>query len=199
MQKSLNLLLKEEKYSLMVSYLNSHPINNLEYNPKLGYILMDYKRKKDNNSTSIEYSLPEFFNVKFMDNLLDNKEEAIEIMEHFKKTNKGALKEFLLSHLSKKDISMSLLAKQTGYTKQTISKIINGQLFPKKKTLFAIVLAFGLNLDEAKEVLSYAGYTFNPTDPMDVVIEGAITYGYNIMDTNYILYSLDLDTFYIEE
>ena len=190
-------LLKEEKYSLIVNYLKEHPIDNLEYDVKKGYILIDYKKKRKNTSNEInaEYSLPDFFDVRFIDSLANDNKKAIEVMEFFKKTNKGALKEALLSHLAKKDMSMSELGIATGYSKQTISKIINGQIVPKRKTMLAIVLALRLNIDEAKELLSYSGYIFNPTDPFDVVIEGAITYGYNFSNTNFILASLGLDTF----
>ncbi|RIA78034.1 helix-turn-helix protein [Anaeroplasma bactoclasticum] len=194
-----NLFENEEKYSKIIKYLNENPIDNLEFNPKKGYILIDYNPKvKSKNDGDTLHSLPKFFDIRFMDKLAGDKKEAIEIMEYFKKTNKGALKENLMNYLKKTDLSMEKLGKEACVSKQTISKIINGQLTPRKKTIFGLAFAFKLNLKETEELLSYGGYTFNPTDPFDVVVEGAITYGYDLEETNYILEKLNLDTFGIK-
>lgn len=62
---------------------------------------------------------------------------------------------------------------------------------PKKKTVFAFILALELNETEAEEMLRKAGYAFSPT-LMDKIILWCVRHGqYNVITINEILFNYD--------
>ena len=56
---------------------------------------------------------------------------------------------------------------------------------PQKQTILPILIALRLNIDEAEDLLSRAGYTFSPSDRTDIIyrycIENSI-FDFNVID-----------------
>ena len=78
-------------------------------------------------------------------------------------------------------------------TKSVFSKIKNNPEYkPTKPTVAGFVLALGLSLDEAKEMLSKAGYSLSRSNKFDIILEWFITNKiYNIFDINEVLLEYD--------
>ncbi len=58
------------------------------------------------------------------------------------------------------------------------SKIISTRNYqPKKDTVFAFIIFFKLNLEEAEDLMIKAGYFFNPSSRYDTLIKNFITEG----------------------
>ena len=50
------------------------------------------------------------------------------------------------------------------------SKLRRRDYTPGKSTVLALIIAMELDMSEAKELLSYAGYAINPNNPTDVIV-----------------------------
>ena len=104
--------------------------------------------------------------------------------------------QMLLRMISERGMTNAEVYKKANQDKKLFSKIkkdINYQ--PKKKTAMAFALALELNMDEAKDLLAWAGYAFSPSSYFDRVIQYCIeTKEYNIYEVEVILYDLGLET-----
>lgn len=104
--------------------------------------------------------------------------------------------QMLLRLIKEKGMTNAQVYKKANQSKQNFSKIKNDKDYqPQKKTAMAYALALELNLDESKDLLARAGYTFSPSNDFDRVIEYCIeTREYNIIEIEIILYDLGLET-----
>ena len=76
--------------------------------------------------------------------------------------------------------------KDAGIDRRLFSKIRSDVYYhPQKQTILPILIALRLNIDEAEDLLSRAGYTFSPSDRTDIIykfcIENSI-FDFNIID-----------------
>ena len=76
--------------------------------------------------------------------------------------------------------------KDAGIDRRLFSKIRSDVSYhPQKQTILPILIALRLNIDEAEDLLSRAGYTFSPSDRTDIIykfcIENSI-FDFNIID-----------------
>lgn len=82
---------------------------------------------------------------------------------------------------------------KAGITKSVFSKIKNNPEYkPTKPTVAGFVLALELSLDEAKEMLSKAGYSLSHSSKFDIILEWFIeNKNYSIFDINEVLLEYD--------
>lgn len=102
--------------------------------------------------------------------------------------------EKLLSLIDAKGFTDTEVYKRANVDRKAFSKIrCNVNYQPKKKTALAFVLALGLNLDEAIDLLGRAGLAFSPSDKRDVIVQYCIIHEiYNIFDVDALLFNYDL-------
>lgn len=118
-----------------------------------------------------------------------------EILDTLDSSYKIEFGQKLFDYLEKLKISQSEAARRSCVSRQTMSKLIRSQTAPSRATIYAIIIGLELNIDEAKELLEYAGYTFRTNKKEDLIVMAAIMskYKYNVLDVNRILYDNDFD------
>lgn len=101
--------------------------------------------------------------------------------------------EMLLRKISERGITNAQCYNKANITKSVFSKIKNDPSYkPTKPTVAGFVLALGLSLDEAKEMLGKAGYSLSRSSEFDIILEWFITNKiYNIFDINEVLLEYD--------
>lgn len=73
--------------------------------------------------------------------------------------------------------------------RRTFSKLRKKDYKPAKRTVLALIIGMELNMEEAKELLMYAGYAFMPSDGLDQIVSFFIERGnYDIFDVNETLF-----------
>ena len=78
----------------------------------------------------------------------------------------------LFRHIDEKGLSNADVYKKAGIDRKLFSKIqCSPDYKPAKKTAIALALALELNLDEAKDLISRAGYAFSPSSVFDLIIQ----------------------------
>ena len=86
--------------------------------------------------------------------------------------------------------------KRANVDRKLFSKIKKGDGYhPKKSTVLAFVIALELNLDEAKDLLSSAGYALSPGSRTDLIVQFFIEEeNYDIFELNEVLFAFDEPT-----
>ncbi|MCQ2508249.1 MAG: macro domain-containing protein [Dorea sp.] len=104
--------------------------------------------------------------------------------------------QMLFRLIDEKGISGPTLYKKANINKKLYSKIKNNPDYqPGKKTIFALALALELNLDQAIDLLSRAGYAFSPTSSLDRIVRCCFEEKfYNLYEIECLLYDLLEDT-----
>lgn len=102
--------------------------------------------------------------------------------------------DILLKHIAKKDLDRVTVYTRANLDRKRFSKLINGRFVtPSKNMVLALVIGLRLDIEEAKEFMSYAGYAFNPSDRTDRVVLYNMNKGnYDIDRINFDLYDNDL-------
>lgn len=86
--------------------------------------------------------------------------------------------EYLRRLMNRKGITSSdIYDSRTGIDRQYLNKILNNKIKPSKQKLFALMLAMKLNIDEAKDFLNYAGFSFSENEISDLVVRFCIENG----------------------
>lgn len=101
--------------------------------------------------------------------------------------------EMLARKIEERGMSNAECYNKANTTKSVFSKIKNNPEYkPTKPTVAGFVLALGLPLDEAKEMLSKAGYSLSRSNKFDIILEWFITNKtYSIFDINEVLLEYD--------
>ena len=101
--------------------------------------------------------------------------------------------EMLARKIEERGMSNAECYNKANATKSVFSKIKNNPGYkPTKPTVAGFVLALGLSLDEAKEMLGKAGYSLSRSSKFDIILEWFITNKiYNIFDINEVLLEYD--------
>lgn len=100
--------------------------------------------------------------------------------------------ELLFDLIDLKGLSDVEVYKRANMDRKHFSKIRNKAYIPGKKTVMALAIALGLNLDESMEFLKRAGYTFSHASKFDVIMEYFISNRiYDIYKINEVLFEYD--------
>lgn len=90
--------------------------------------------------------------------------------------------------MRKKDFSSAEVYNRANMDRRYFSKIMNRQVKkPSKNTILALVIGLQLNCNEAVELMSLAGYGYNPSDETDIIVF------YNIEKANYDIIKINMD------
>lgn len=95
----------------------------------------------------------------------------------------------LLEYMRKRQLSNVEVYKMAQLDRRLFSKIVSDRAYkPSKDTCIAIALALCLNLEDAKDLLSRAGYTLSHSVKRDIAIEYFFKEAvYSVIDANEIL------------
>ena len=84
--------------------------------------------------------------------------------------------------------------KRAGIDRKLFSKIRTDKNYhPKIRVVYAFIFVLRLNLDDARDLLTSAGYSISPASKFDLVMEFCIMEGYDIDTVNGILYEMGMD------
>jgi hypothetical protein len=85
--------------------------------------------------------------------------------------NQETFSECLLKLIDKKEMTDSQVYQKAMIDRRLFSKIrSNTNYHPRKRTVFAFIIALGLDLSEAGHLLGLAGYAFNKADISDLIV-----------------------------
>ncbi|NLB53760.1 MAG: hypothetical protein GX808_12620 [Syntrophomonadaceae bacterium] len=127
------------------------------------------------SATGVRYSLDH----STLDSLQDRIQYVMKGMIPFKT--------LLSSHITKSRFrSDPEFYHKCGISRQHFSKIMGRELYiPKKKTVMAMALTLRLSLEDTKELLASAGFTFVKSDKTDIVVHYCIEHQlYDLDDVN---------------
>lgn len=115
--------------------------------------------------------------------------------EFMQQPSQESFSEKLLRIIDKKGLKDTEVYKKANIDRKLFSKIRKKSYRPGKKTAFALLLALKLNVDEATDLLSYAGIAFAPNELMDMIVKGCLENEiYNVLRVNEILFAYNVET-----
>lgn len=97
--------------------------------------------------------------------------------------------EYLQQLINKKGMTNSEVYSNSDMDKKYFSKLINGKINPPKLRVLSLAIGMKLNLDETKDLLTYAGYALAPNNKSDLIFQ------YYISKGKYDIYEIDIALF----
>ena len=102
----------------------------------------------------------------------------------------------LLRMIDERGMTDPEVYKRANLDRKLFSKIrCNQDYIPKKKTIIALAIALGLNLDDTKDLLASAGLVLTNNSKADVIVSFCIENGiYDIYEVNALLFKFHQST-----
>lgn len=120
---------------------------------------------------------------------LENKISLEELLNMVEPTFSDKLFQIIVE----KDLNEVDVYKKANIDRRLFSKLRNKDYKPSKNTILALIISLKLNAEEARNLLSYAGYNLAPNDKTDVIVGFFLEkQEYDICKINEVLYRYDL-------
>lgn len=120
---------------------------------------------------------------------LENKISLEELLNMIEPTFSDKLFQIIVQ----KDLNEVDVYKKANIDRRLFSKLRNKDYKPSKNTILALIISLKLNTEEARNLLSYAGYNLAPNDKTDVIVGFFLEKKeYDIYKINEVLYRYDL-------
>ena len=112
--------------------------------------------------------------------------------EFVKEENKESFSDRLFALINKKGLRDTEVYKKANLDRRLFSKLRKREYTPHKKTIFALILALELNMDEAVDLLQYAGLAFKPNSITDIAVKWYLSNKkYDVIELNIFLVEHD--------
>ncbi len=100
--------------------------------------------------------------------------------------------EMLLNIMKEKNLENTEVYKKAQIDRRLFSKIISNMFYaPSRETVFCLIIALKLNIEEATDFLATAGFAFRRNNLTDIIVEYFIRFGfYDIFALNEVLKSM---------
>ena len=178
-------MLSQQLYAALQAYLEKY------YQPKQCTCLdIDLSEPHQESCASIELSDEEPF---------EHYEEQEKILystsfdkwpEFHPQIDKQTFYEKIIAIINKKGLDEVKVYNAAQLDRRLFSKLRKANYHPGKNTVIALALALQLNLDEALDLLHYAGYALSANSEFDVIIKFCLEKGiYDIFEVNEALYT----------
>lgn len=106
-----------------------------------------------------------------------------------------SLSDMLEKYLEEMGLKKSVVIKNSELSEIYAYQIFSGVRVPERKKLLCLILAMGLNLDQAQNLLKCAGFSpLYVKIPFDSIIIYGICKKLSVMETNEILYEYNMQT-----
>lgn len=149
---------------------------------------------EDDEKTENYWDIIEDDGARYYESLSRSHKHSKSLEESLKKIHKYSFAGYLQQLINKKGMKNSEVYATANITKQYFSKLINGKVNPSKEKVIALAIGLHLNMDETKDILKIAGYSFSPFSQTDTVVKYFINNkDYNVIKLDILLYDFGLD------
>ena len=114
---------------------------------------------------------------------------GIKVWDEFvRKEQMESFSDHLFKLINKKGFTDTEVYKRANIDRRLFSKLRKKNYTPHKKTIFALLLALKLNMDEAMDLMRYAGITFAPNSITDLAVQWFLSKKmYDVIELNIFL------------
>ncbi len=179
---------KEKDFNRLVEQTGAYVASN--------YISPDQLRPKPHDSSDVKYSRRDNYDSDTIHRALKDLSEngsPLNTIRTIEENTDVSFVNKMLELIEEKHLRDSDVYRAAQIDRRLFSKIVSDRTYkPAKDTCIALCFAMKLSLEEAKDLLSRAGYTFSHSSERDVILEFFFQEQvYNIMDINIVLARLD--------
>ena len=108
--------------------------------------------------------------------------------EFVQKEHMESFSDHLFKLINKKGFTDTEVYKRANIDRRLFSKLRKKNYTPHKKTIFALLIALQLNMDEAMDLMRYAGITFAPNSITDLAVQWFLSKKmYDVIELNLFL------------
>lgn len=118
------------------------------------------------------------------------REEPGKPLDSWLESTAKSFRQMLTEYMWEKNLSAQEVYKRSNLDRRLFSKLTSSEGYhPNKRTCMALCIGMRLDIDESRMLLERAGWAFNPSKRMDIIVRYAIENGmYDIDHLNAVLY-----------